>query len=802
MNRFFRCSVSFLIAFAAIVQASIAQKIIDVIQPVQLQTGRTDTFVVSDLFYSSSYELTFTKSNQVSVHNNSLIKQLVLTPKGKNFGATLLEFTLNGDKNYIPLILKNPSLQKHTFKYKPKKKTNTVTVEGSFNNWNKTSHPMYDADGDGVYKLDVVLEPGSYTYKFVVDGEEIEDPANPLKAPTGFESFNSVLRIAESDTVKVFLHVGEFKREKQKFYYSFVYDNARRTKKLTQENIIALLDNKKIETKHISISHGTINFEFKSDELKGKKFLRVLVTSDGKNSNLQLVQLINGEPVGTKQRFDAWEDGVIYSIMVDRFNNGDPSNDNPIVHDSLFWQANYQGGDFQGIIKKINDGYFDSLGVNILWLSPVYDNPNTAFREYPKPHRWYSGYHGYWPISETAVEEKFGTMDELKELIAKAHQHNIKVLLDIVAHHVHIDNPLYKEHPDWFGTLDLPDGRKNLRLWDEQRLTTWFEPYMPSFDYTKSDIPINYMADNCIWWLRETGADGFRHDAVKHVPNEFWRALTTKLKREIEIPEKRTVYQIGETFGDYSLIASYVNNGQLNAQFNFNLSYFAIPVFVEPEQSFSTIDFHMKKSFDAFGYYNLMGNIMDSHDKVRFMAYADGDITMQGVDTREVAWKNPPTVDNPDSYKKAALYYAYLFTIPGLPVVYYGSEFGMTGADDPDNRRMMRFDDSLTVYEKQMLKETQKIIHLRNQHSALRYGDFYTLQADEKIYSYVRSDFNERVLIVLNKGVHEEKVDIRLPSAYRAKKLYDAVSGEEIDVKNNFVSVTISALGWKVFKIQ
>lgn len=781
-----------------------SQHITDIIQPLRLYPNRVDTILVSDLFYALSYDLTFVQNKHLTVHFRSGTKQLIISPQQQHFGATVLEFTTKGKQYHIPVLLNTGTLSRtaHTFRYKPEEKISSVAVTGSFNGWNKENDRLTDTDGDGIYELTMWLEPGSYIYKFLVDGKEILDPANPEKSPTGFDDFNSVLRITESDTSKIFLHVGKFQKQKGMFSYSFVYENPHYRKNLTEANIIALLDNQKIDSKHINISHHAIEFEFKPQEVKGKKVLRVLVTAEGKNSNLQQVQLFNGEPVGDKQRLAAWEDGVIYSIMIDRFNNGDPSNDNPIVHDSLFWQANYQGGDFRGIIKKIEEGYFDSLGINILWLSPVYDNPNTAFREYPPPHRWYSGYHGYWPVNDTAVEEKFGTMDELKELIAKAHKRNIKVLLDIVAHHVHIDNPLYAQHPEWFGTLELPDGRKNLRLWDEHRLTTWFEPYMPSFDYTKSREPIDYMTKNCIWWLRQTGADGFRHDAVKHVPNEFWRALTERLKREIEVPEKRTVYQIGETFGDYSLVASYVNNGQLNAQFNFNLSYFAIPVFIEPERSFSSLDFHMRKSFEAFGYYNLMGNIMDSHDKVRFMAYADGDVTLQGVDTRELAWTNPPTVDHPDSYKKAALYYAYLFTIPGLPVVYYGSEFGMTGADDPDNRRMMRFGDSLTVHEQQMWKETQKIIRLRNKHSTLRYGDFYTLKADEKIYAYLRSDFNERLLIVLNKSLQEEKVNITLPSAYGATQLYDAMNEEQIAVTNNMVAVPMSGLSWRIFKVQ
>src|SRR5690606_18214520 len=182
----------------------------------------------------------------------------------------------------------------------------------------------------------------------------------------------------------------------------------------------------------------------------------------------------------------------------------------------------------------------------------------------------------------------------------------IKVLLDFVAHHVHIEHPFWKNHRDWFGVLDLPDGRKNLRLWDEQRLTTWFEPYMPTVDYLSSEAALDTMTDNAVWWLKETGADGFRHDAVKHVPNEFWRMLTSKIKNEIEEKENRKVYQIGETFGSFDLVNSYVNNGQLTAQFNFNLYDAALPVFLEPDISFSVLDEQMQKSFSVFGENNLM----------------------------------------------------------------------------------------------------------------------------------------------------------------------------------------------------
>jgi glycosidase len=245
-----------------------------------------------------------------------------------------------------------------------------------------------------------------------------------------------------------------------------------------------------------------------------------------------------------------------------------------------------------------------------------------------------------------------------------------------------------------------------------------------------------------------------------------------------------------------------VNNGQLSAQFNFNLSYFAIPVFLEPERSFSAIDFHMKKSFSSFGYNNLMGNIMDSHDKVRYMAYADGKVKNQGVDTREMAWKNPPTVDHPSSYQKAELYLAYMFTIPGLPVIYYGSEFGMTGVDDPDNRRMMRFGDQLSIFETRMLNETKKIVKMRKQHSALRYGDFLTLRADTVVYAYMRSDFNERMLVVLNKSERAQTVDLLIPELYHLHELVDVISGEKEDLKNDRVRVSVPLIGWRMYQVQ
>lgn len=797
MRRLFLIPLMLLFCLPHLIDAQIR----DLINSVKLFSGRTDTVIISDLFYAKNYDLVFKHNKDCDIKFNEETLQLIVTPRKSFSGLTLIEFSMNENTYHIlaDIAGSNNSFDKqtHTFKYKTTGQVKEAYVFGSFNGWNKQSNLLKDDNNDGVFENTVSLDPGNYTYKFIVDGNEMVDPENPEKAPTGFDDFNSVLMIPEVNDGVNFLHKGTIQKDNNKISLSFNYEGD--NSKLFSNDITALTDNRQIPPADISINGNAFKITINQNDLKGEHVIRTAVSKNGRSTNLQTVFLADGKPADGN--LVKWNDGVIYSIMIDRFNDGDKTINNPVEHDSLFPQANYHGGDLQGIVDKIEEGYFDSLGINILWISPVYDNPDKAFREYPKPHRWYSGYHGYWPVSAEKVEENFGTMAKLKELISTAHKHNIRVLLDFVAHHTHIDHPWFKEHPEWFGKLQLPDGRLNLRFWDEFRLTTWFEPYMPSFDFLSSPEALKAMTENAVWWLKETGADGFRHDAVKHVPNEFWRELTRLIKEEIEIPENKTVYQIGETFGEYELINSYVNNGQLSAQFNFNLSYFAIPVFTDPIKSFTTIDHHMKKSFSVFGYNNVMGNIMDSHDKVRFMAYADSDIPEYGVDTREIAWTNPPKVDDPNSYKEAELYFAYMLSIPGLPVIYYGSEFGMTGADDPDNRRMMRFDGQLSSNEKELLKATRSIVKIRNEHPALRYGDFLTLNADQNTYAYIRSDFNERILVVMNKAAEQKQLELKIPSSY-GSTLKELGSAEKFKSQDGAIQLSIPSLSWKMYKIE
>ena len=774
------------------------KKIHDIIQPINLEEGIEKEIVISDLFYAPDYKLTFATNENLEVKHDSVHNVLKLKAKDGFTGLDILQFTFQNREYHIPFKLQ--PRKKYLFTYKPKGKPQQVNLFGQFNSWDRNSLPMSDENGDGIYEIRIPLDPGRYEYKFFVDRQELIDPKNPVKVPNGLGDYNSVIVIESDNEDKLYLHSLNHQTEDRTRSYNYYLEGS--VSPLDKEtHIVALLDNQQINVSQITIERNKISLHFPDDLIEGERLIRVAVRKDGKFSNIQSTRTINGKPVDNESP-KSWYDAIIYSLMIDRFNNGDPSNDNPIKHDSLFTPANYNGGDFQGIINKINEGYFNQLGINTFWISPIVDNTNNAYREYPAPHRYYTGYHGYWPISLQGVEEHFGDMNLAKELISKSHQNGIKVLLDFVANHVHEEHPLWKENRDWFGVLELPDGRKNLRLWDEYRLTTWFEPYMPSFDFAGSKDALETMTDNAIWWLKETNADGFRHDAVKHVPNEFWRLLTKKIKEQIEIPDQTQVYQIGETFGGYDLISSYVSNGQLNSQFNFNLYDTAIPVFLDTESSFELLDNQMQKTFQVYGVNHLMGNLVSSHDKIRYMAYADGDLEINDGRASEIAWTNPPKIDNPSSYDKLKLHLAYILSIPGVPVIYYGDEIGMTGAADPDNRRMMRFGNQLSETEKKMIKDVSKIIHIRKDHPALRHGDFLTLQADKNIYAYVRSDMNERILVVLNKSMKEQTVSLDFPVIYTLRKATDIISGKVLQVDKNTATFIVKGNGYLILKLE
>lgn len=524
-----------------------------------------------------------------------------------------------------------------------------------------------------------------------------------------------------------------------------------------------------------------------------RSFIRVIAAAQGVISNDLLIPLHFDKVLNhikELKRSDK-EAQVLYSLMIDRFSNGDKNNDRPLNRLDVLPAVDFQGGDFQGIIDKIKSGFFNDLGINTIWMTPIAQNPETPWGYDEVVKTRFSAYHGYWPIHPTVLNEHFGTEDKLHELLDVAHTNDINVIVDYVANHLHKESPILKEHPDWATSMITDDGRPNVRLFDEYRLTTWFDTFLPTLDMEKREVR-EAMTDSAVYWLQKYDFDGFRHDAAKHIHESYWRLLTKKIRKN---PKWNHLYQIGETYGSPSLIRSYVKTGQLDGQFDFNVYHSAVNVFGLAEGDMRELNDDLLCSLDSYGYHNLMGYISGNHDKPRFISVAGGVVSLK-EDTKLAGRVRTITVGDSTSYDKLAALEAFMLTIPGVPCIYQGDEYGVPGANDPDNRRMMQFD-GYCNRERAHLDKVKKLINLRRTSLPLIYGDVMPLYCDKDIIAFIRIYMGKIAIVACSRSNETKRVELSLPLAFKGN-----------DLKNNFncnfrtlgdsVSITLPAYGFEV----
>jgi hypothetical protein len=249
-------------------------------------------------------------------------------------------------------------------------------------------------------------------------------------------------------------------------------------------------------------------------------------------------------------------DDVIYLIMPDRFANGDVRNDVPAdapraATDRKNSRA-FHGGDLRGIINRLP--YLKELGVTALWLNPWYDNWNGV-KTCDQPWCPNTYYHGYHAIDYYAVEDRFGDMKTLRELVERAHAAGIKIIQDQVANHVGSQHPWVNDPPldNWFhGTLarhvqnpfrgDLllsPHASDAAR---RPTLDGWFSDDLPDMNQEEPEVA-RYEIQNALWWIGMTGMDAIRQDTIQFMPRAFIRDLSAALHRQYP-----KMWMVGEVF--------------------------------------------------------------------------------------------------------------------------------------------------------------------------------------------------------------------------------------------------------------
>jgi cyclomaltodextrinase len=675
----------------------------------------------------------------------------------------------------------------YTFTYRPPmgQEVGQVHAAGSFNGWSTRSHELKPAAG-GVYEVFVPLSAGVHPYKLMVDGEWILDPANPEKQDDGTGNENSVARVGASDRGA---RPAVFAAESAAGLSTFRL--VRGGSDIVQVSAVLQLPDGTSRLIEHQREGDLITVEV-PDAPVGTWVRVVVADAKGNVSNAARV------PVRKLDAFQ-WQDGIIYYAFTDRFANGNADNDRPVDDERVLAPANYQGGDFEGIRKKIDEGYFRDLGVNILWLAPINRNPDGAWRRYLKPSSHYTGYHGFWPVSHTEVEPRFGGERALTDMISAAHGNGMFIIADLVLKHVHTDHPLVQELPGLFGSLELPDGSKNSGQWGDRQFTTRIEEWLPAFDFGNPDA-VQFLIANAVDLATRFNLDGYRLDAVQHIERGFWWKYRTAMRVAVEPRRRVPLYSLGETVMDREGIMSFVGPNMLDGQFDLPLYETIIDVFARESSGLEELERSLSASELIYGKETLMSPLLGHHDKARFMAYADGDLPHpEESDEEAVGWKFPPKVDNAQAYRKLKLGLTFILSVDGVPMIYYGDEIGKSGAGDPDNRRMMRWGEEVTAEENAVREHFSKVAAVRHKHQALRYGSRRPLVAEGARYAFVRAHLGDAVLAVWNRGDTVTEFTLGAGPEMTDGTYVDALSGQEIVIKNGRTSFKMEPMKSALF---
>lgn len=446
---------------------------------------------------------------------------------------------------------------------------------------------------------------------------------------------------------------------------------------------------------------------------------------------------------------------VIYFPLTDRFHDGDPTNNFAVdrTHPAGFW-----GGDLKGLTEKLD--YIKSLGATTIWLSPLADN--TEELRLGDYHGY--GHHGYWIRDHYQVEEHQGTLADAKNLVKEAHEKGLKVILDVVLNHTGPDHPFAQDpaKQGWFHNEGGIDDWNDPRQVERGSLGG-----LPDLNQDNPET-YRYLMDNTLWWIKETGVDGIRLDAVKHIGKEFWSKFVPEVK---ERSGKDDLFVTGEVFhGDPNVVADYQRKG-VDSLFDLPL-YYTIRETLGQGQSFRRLG----ERFAQDAAYPDPGNlvtVLDNHDLPRFLSTARDTFPGEG-----------------EKRLKQAM--ALQMTTRGIPSIYYGTESGFSGGHDPYNREMMEFD------RKPELKgHMQKLAQIRADLPALREGVQREMWQDDDVYAFSRSTGQEEAIAVFHNGHQTGRREIPLRAESNLPEgtvLVDQLSGREFTVREGKIALELEPL--------
>lgn len=397
---------------------------------------------------------------------------------------------------------------------------------------------------------------------------------------------------------------------------------------------------------------------------------------------------------------------AIYFVMVDRYKNGDPSNDRTV--DPSDPQA-FHGGDLRGLIDDLDR--LAALGFRSVWVSPVWETRDERIGPW-------GAFHGYWVEDPGAVEPRFGTEAELVELSEALKERGMGLILDFVANHVAPGSPLVSENPEWFhGLGDIED-------WDNAEEAVTHDVHgLPDLAQERPEVA-QWLVDHAVQWQERLAPEGFRLDAVRHVAPAFWQSLNNELRAG-----DAGVALVGELFdGSPDAVSKSWSEGAFSGMFDFPLHYALTDVFCDdaPVGKLAATLARDRVYPDAAQ----LVTFLDNHDLPRIASRCGQDPLSGALTT--------------------------LLALRGRPSITWGTELLLDGAEEPANRADFDWE-----AERRFEKQIALGLRMRADWSALRASTRQVLVLEESVFAWVQGDEDSAAVVAINLG--EEPRTVELP---------------------------------------
>jgi cyclomaltodextrinase len=428
----------------------------------------------------------------------------------------------------------------------------------------------------------------------------------------------------------------------------------------------------------------------------------------------------------TQASSDDWPaDAVVYHVFVDRFADGDADDtqvagtpDDPGYSEAL---TDWMGGDLAGLHARLD--HVVATGANTIWLSPVTPGPY---------------FHGYHPTDLTDVDPRFGDVEQLRALVADAHDRGLRVLYDLVLNHTS------DQHPWFVAAREDCEGSPYVAYYRFRECPDRYAAFanLPELPQLDPDHPPlrSYLFDEVLpFWLDHVGVDGFRLDHVEGPSRDFWRALRAELDERWP-----GTLLLGEVWSQQVTIDGYGDVLDAATAFPFRdrlLATFArggaVPAVAGPVAGW------LDDAGDVRAAIPLPATYLSSHDQSRFTHEARGDLA------------------------RTALAYATILHLPGLPVLYYGDEVGLSQTDAlPDGapfqdrwfREPMPWDE--TTWDRELFDEVAAAARARTTTPALHRGRYVEHLAEGPLWVFERATDDERLLVAVNAGDEAVTFDV------------------------------------------